>query len=78
MLFDNRYISANMPKTDQVKSLFATTLGEMYPVGQLYCLAGRSPASLWQVLGRTLGIVLGNVRFFFTNVTKHAGFRNKS
>ena len=27
------YISANASETDQVKSLFAIQLGEMYPVG---------------------------------------------
>ena len=42
-LIYNRYISANIPETDQVKSLFAIHLGEMYPVGLcLHILPGAS------------------------------------
>ena len=32
-LIDNRYISANVWKTDQVKMIICSILGEMYPVG---------------------------------------------
>jgi len=32
-LIDNRYISANVWKTDQVKMIICSVLGEMYPVG---------------------------------------------
>ena len=48
----NRYISANMPKTDQVRSLFAATTGEMYPAG-LY-LYDLEPDVLSHCCGRFL------------------------
>jgi hypothetical protein len=37
-------------------------------------LAGRSPAWLQQVLGRTYRAVLENVRFFFLNILKQLDF----
>ena len=33
VLFENRYISANVSETDQVEFMFASKLDGMYPVG---------------------------------------------
>ena len=64
-LIDNRYISANVPKTDQVKNMFALMLGEMYPVRLCLHILPDAPASLKQVLGGTLYGVFGSIRLFY-------------
>ena len=66
VLFENRYISADVPKTDQVKSTFAMKSNEIWPVGLcLHILPGAFNCFTWQVLGRTFGTALGSVRSFF-------------
>ena len=62
--FDNRYISANVPKTDQVKNIFALILGEMYPVR--LCLHILPDASLHISAGSWSGHrhMFGCVRLF--------------
>ena len=66
-LIDNRYISANVPKTDQVKNMFALMLGEMYPVK--LCLHILPDASLHISAGSWSGHrhVFGCVRLFECN-----------
>ena len=44
-LFFNRYISANIPETDQINCLFLRTMGGMYPVGS--CPYHILPDVLW-------------------------------
>ena len=57
--FDNRYISANVPKTDQVKKIFALILGEMYP--ERLCLHILPDASLHiSAVGATLVLQVVN------------------
>ena len=64
VLFDNRYISANAPETDQVNRSFATSLDEMYPVRLCLHIL---PDVLWHDVAGSwsdLRSVLGDVRFF--------------
>ncbi len=75
-LIDNRYISANVPKTDQVKNMFALMLGEMYPVGLcLYTSCRALPCILAQALGWAIGTC--SVAFGFLNITGQVGFRSR-
>lgn len=65
-LFYNRYISASVTETDQVKEPFAFSLGEMYPVRLcLYVLPGASMQKRKRALGRASVTMFGGVRFFF-------------
>lgn len=78
VLFENRYISADVPKTDQVKSAFAMKSEEILPAGlSLHVLPGAFNCFSWQVPGRTFGTALGSVRFFFHEYPRHAGFHRE-
>ncbi len=63
-LFENRYISAMSRKSAKIEKIIAVIVGEVYPVGQLYCLAGRSLSMITAVLGGTFEAMLVDVRLF--------------
>ena len=65
VLFENRYISANVSETDQVEFMFASKLDGMYPVG--LCLRILPGAFTYFDAGSWSGLwhMLGSVRFFF-------------
>lgn len=65
-------------ETDQVKMIFATALGEMYPVRLCLHIL---PGVLWHVVAGSwsgLHAYAWERSVFFMNVTKRAGFRSES
>ena len=66
MFFENRYISATVSKIRLTEQIVAAFPDEIYPVGQLYGFAGRSPAGLLQVLGGAFETMLVGVRLFYS------------
>ena len=63
-LIENRYISANVSETDQVELMFASGLGEMYPVE--LCLHNYRTLSCMVIAGswRNLGYSVWKRSFF--------------
>jgi hypothetical protein len=62
--FYNRYISANIPETDQVKSNICNTIGEMYPGGVADTSCRTFSGMVLRALGRASGIVSEAFGFF--------------
>ena len=81
VLIINRYISANETETDQVKILFATALGEMYPVRLcLYILPDvllHGGSGSWSDLSLGVWEVSGFFLFKFRILSNPAGFRSE-
>ena len=74
--FDNRYISANAPETDQVKRTFATSQVNCIRWDCVYTSYRTFSGMMLRALGWASGACLGAFGFYL-NVTKQAGFRSR-